>query len=128
MEIYQIAALGIVAAILSVTLKKDMPMFATLISIAAAIIIFIIVLPGLAGVIGLVTDIADEVDNSAAFLTPVLKIIGIAYISEFASQTVADAGETSLASKIEFAGKIIIMTVSAPIVLSLVEQVNTLLR
>ena len=57
----------------------------------------------------------------------VLKIIGIAYISQFASQICSDAGENSIASKIEFAGKVIIMVISAPVLMSLIEMIMNLM-
>ena len=52
-----------------------------------------------------------------------LKITGIAYLSQFGMQICADAGEGAIAAKIELAGKILIMTVSAPILLAVLDVV-----
>ena len=44
-----------------------------------------------------------------------LKIIGIAYIAEFGAQITKDAGQGAIASKIELAGKILILVMAIPI-------------
>ena len=47
----------------------------------------------------------------------------IAYLMEFAIQLCKDCGEGNIASKLEFGGKIIVMSMSFPILLSIVEMV-----
>ena len=126
-SIYQIAAFGVVVAILSLILKKDGPAFSILISAAAAVMIFIALLPMLGGVMELLDGISGRIKTTVPFVPVVIKVIGIAYVSEFAAQLISDAGESAIAAKVELAGKILIMTVSAPIILALVEQVITML-
>jgi len=123
MDIFTIAAVGIVAAVLAVILKRENPSAALIVSIAASVLIFIMIIPELTVVINLVRRLSGMVDLGAGHVTTVLKIIGIAYASEFGSQICADAGEGAIASKIELGGKILIMAVSAPIIVTLVEQV-----
>ncbi len=48
-----------------------------------------------------------------------LKVTGIAYLAQFGMQLCIDAGQSSIASKIELAGKIMIMIISAPVLISL---------
>ena len=57
------------------------------------------------------------------YLSTVLKIIGIAYIAEFTSQITKDAGQGAIASKIELAGKIMILTMAIPIITVIIESV-----
>ncbi|EGL16712.1 stage III sporulation protein AD [Paenibacillus sp. HGF7] len=57
------------------------------------------------------------------FLKTILKIIGIAYIAEFGAQIVRDAGQESIASKIELSGKILIMVMAIPIITVIIETV-----
>ena len=45
-----------------------------------------------------------------------IKIVGIAYISEFSTQALKDAGETAIASKVELAGKLIITVMTLPLI------------
>ena len=127
MEMYQIVALGIVSAVLALTLKKQDQMFALLISIAAAVVIFVMILPHISSVLEVLRGIAARVQTSVPYADVMIKIIGIAYMAEFGAQLCADAGESAIAGKIELAGKILILTVSSPIILALLEQVVSML-
>ncbi len=57
------------------------------------------------------------------YLSTILKIIGIAYIAEFASQITKDAGQAAISSKIEFSGKIIILAMAIPIITAIIESI-----
>ena len=58
----------------------------------------------------------------------VLKIIGISYICQFAADICKDAGEASIAGKIELGGKIIIISLSMPIIYNLLDLVNHIIN
>jgi len=78
-------------------------------------------------VIQVLEDLALKANINLIFLKTILKIIGIAYIAEFGAQIVRDAGQESIASKIELAGKILIMVMAIPIVSVIIETVVKLL-
>jgi len=124
MEIAQIVAVGIIAAVLAVTVKQHSPQIGLIIGIAASVLIFLMILPRFSAAVGILQNIANNTGIDLSYVGLVLKIIGIAYIAELGSQLCADAGETAIASKIELAGKVLIILVSAPIMLSLVEVVS----
>lgn len=123
MEIVKIIGIGIVAAIFSVTIKQEKPQFAIFISIAAGIFIFFLVADKLPYVVGVFNDIVNKTRVDTIFISTLLKIIGIAYITEFGSQICKDMGENSIASKIELGGKVIIMILGLPILTALTETV-----
>ena len=123
MDIFQIVAIGIVGGILAVMLKKDNPTFAVMVSLAVAVLIFILLMPPLAGLISLIASITGLLSTGQEYVLVVVQIIGIAYVSEFGAQIYNDAGEGSIAAKIELAGKVLIMGISAPIIISLVETI-----
>ena len=123
MDIFQIVAIGIVGGILAVMLKKDNPTFAVMVSLAVTILIFIMLMSPLAGLIALITNLTGHFASGQQYILIVVQIIGIAYVAEFGSQICEDAGEKSIASKVELAGKVLIMGIAAPLIISLVEQV-----
>lgn len=127
MEIIKIVVIGIVSSILALTLKKQNPEISILISIVAGIIIFMMVLPKLQTVIDMLISISQNINLDKMYISIVLKIIGIAYIAEFGVQICKDSGETSIASKIELVGKILIMVVSAPILIALMELILSIM-
>ena len=124
MTIFQISVFVIVSTLLIITIKDERPEIAILISIAAGIAVFIVAASYLKGILVVVSNIADEIDLDLSLMGTMLKIVAIAYVSEFTSQICKDAGVTSLASKVELAGKILILFASAPIVLSLLELLS----
>lgn len=127
MDIVQIVSFGIIASLLSITIKKQSPEFAILISIAASILIIIMILPKVSAVFLVLDTLSKSIDTNEQYISVVLKIVGISYITEFGSQICTDSGESSIASKIELAGKILIMVVSTPIILSLLNLITNIL-
>ena len=123
MDIFQIVAIGIVGGILAVMLKKENATFAVMVSLGVAVLIFVLLMPPLAGLIGLISSITGLLNTGQEYVLIVVQIIGIAYVSEFGAQICNDAGEGSIAAKIELAGKVLIMGIAAPVIISLVETV-----
>lgn len=123
MEIFQIVAIGLVAAILSVLIKSQKPEIGIYISLVAGVIIFLFVATKLQSVIEILNQLAYKVNIDSIYLSTILKIVGIAYIAEFGAQVCKDAGEGVMASKIEFAGKILIMVMAVPILVSLMDLI-----
>lgn len=123
MEVLQIIGIGIVATVIILLLKENKPEFAILVSIATSIAIFYIILDKLTIVVDVITDIAKKANVDFIYYTTILKIIGIAYIVEFGSQISRDAGEESIASKIELGGKVIIMILAMPILIALMDLI-----
>lgn len=127
MDIIQITVVGIIGTILIMTIKKESPGIAVLMSIAVGVIIFLAVTAKVSAVADMLFEITEKMDLDIKYVGLILKIIGIAYISQFGAQICADAGQGSIASKIELAGKIMIMTISAPVLLSLIDLITDLI-
>jgi stage III sporulation protein AD len=109
---------------LALTIKSRAPEISILLSLAAAALIFFMILPRLSAVFEILGDLSQKVDGDRGFVGILFKIIGVSYIAEFGAQICVDAGEGAIASKIELAGKALIMVISAPVILSLVEMVG----
>lgn len=123
MKITQIVMIGLVSAVLSIVLKEKKPEMSLFIGLAAGIIIFLIVLSGILPVINLIEELTAQAHVNQIYLNIVLKILGIAYLTEFASQILKDANETNIASKVEFGGKVLILLQAVPVVKALMELV-----
>ena len=123
MEIFQIVAIGLIATILSVLIRDEKPEIGMYISLVAGIIIFLFMVPRIQSVIEILGSLTKKINIDSVYLSIVLKIVGIAYIAEFGAQICRDAGEGVMASKIEFAGKILIMVLAVPILVSLMDLI-----
>lgn len=127
MEIVQIAVIGILSGILVIAIKQKQPELGMQVSLVAGLIIFIYALDYLVTAVEYIRDIVTRYDIPYESITIVLKIIGVAYICEFAVQLLKDTGEGSLASKVELAGRVFIIVLSLPIITSFMNMVLGLL-
>lgn len=127
MEIIQIVGLGFVVTLLILILKRDRPEIAVQLSLTLATIIFLIVLTKINIVLNLFRDMAEKANISQMYLNTILKIIGIAYITEFGAQVCRDAGEGAVAGKIEFAGKVLVMVMAIPIIALVMDTIVRLI-
>jgi len=85
--------------------------------------IFLFLVDQIAAILDMVEKLATNANVNTVYIETILKIIGIAYIAEFAVQLTKDAGQGSIASKIELAGKILILSMAVPILTVLVETI-----
>jgi stage III sporulation protein AD len=127
MEIIQIVGLGFVVTLLILIIRSQRPEFAVQLSLTLAAIIFLLILNKISVVLDLFRDLADKASISQMYLNTILKIIGIAYITEFGAQVCRDAGEGAVAGKIEFAGKVLVMVMAIPIIALVLETIVKLL-
>jgi stage III sporulation protein AD len=121
--ILQIVGIGVTAAILIVILKTQKPEIGIQASVIAGIAIFLIVAGKLASVINLLSSYTKRINIDTVYMTTLMKVIGIAYITEFGAEVCKDAGETAIASKIELAGKVVLIVIAAPIITSLLDLI-----
>ena len=127
MEVIKIIAIGLIALILIILLKQYKPEFALYISLLTGVLILILVMDKLTGIIQLIQSISNKANINNQFITILIKITGIAFLSEFAVSICKDSGETAIASKIEMGTKIIIISMSIPIISSLLEIIINIL-
>jgi stage III sporulation protein AD len=118
LEIIKIVGLGIVATILVVIIKQQRPELAVQLSIVVGAVIFTMMLGKINSVINLMQQLAQKSNVSALYMGTILKIVGVAYVAEFGSQICRDAGEGAIASKIEFAAKVIVIVLAIPIIVA----------
>jgi stage III sporulation protein AD len=127
MDIVQIIALGFVVTLLILIIKQDRPEFAMQLSLALTAIILLVMLAKINVVLNLFRDLAEKANINQLYLNTILKIIGIAYITEFGAQICKDAGEGAVASKIEFAGKVMVMVLAIPIITLVIDTIVRLM-
>ncbi len=127
MEMAKIVGLGLVAVVLLAVIRPQRPELAVLLAAAAGAVILLLVLGRISGVLQLLNDLAVRANVNFHYLNLVLKIIGVAYLAEFGAQVARDAGEGAVASKLELAGKVIILALAVPIVSAVMEVVLKML-
>ena len=127
MDIVKIIGIGLTALIVIIILKQYKPEFAVYVSIIAGVIILLMLMDKLSGVISLLKNLTNKTGVGSSFLKILLKITGIAILTEFATSICKDSGETAIASKVDLGGKIIIISISIPIITALLELIMNVL-
>ncbi len=127
MEIIKIIGVAILAVVIIIIIKQYKPEFAIYISIITSIIIVYFVIDKFSGIINLLNNLSNKLNSGQEFLKILMKITGIAFLTEFAVSICQDAGESAIGSKIDFGGKIIIIAMSIPIISSMLETVIQIL-
>lgn len=123
MDIIKIIGIAFIAVIIIVILKQYRPEFAIYASIIAGVLILAIASNTLSGIIDMIKSISNKTNINSEFLVILIKITGIAILTEFAVSICKDAGESAIASKVDVGGKIIIISMSIPIINALIDTV-----
>lgn len=127
MNILAIACLGITAAALSALVKRYNGEFSLFISLGASIIIMGTVLLAVYPLIDLIEELTNMIGTDAEYATILMKALAVCYITQLASDCCRDSGETAIAGKVEFGGKIAILLISVPLFDKLVGIIKELM-
>ena len=127
MEIIKIIGVGILSLIIIIILKQYKPEFTVYISIIAGCIILFMIFNKVIGIVSMLTNLSNKIGISGSFLKILLKITGIAILTEFAVSICKDSGESAIANKIDLGGKVLIISISIPIITALLELILEIL-
>lgn len=124
MEIVRVVIFCFTAVVMLRLLRKEgYTGYAILLSTVVGVLVFLYIINHLKAVLTVLQDLTAGANINFLFLDTLMKVVGIAYIAEFGSQICKDADEGLVASKIEFAGKILILILAVPIILLVLESI-----
>ena len=115
------------ALIIIIIIKQYRPEFTMYVSLIAGAMILVLVFSKVSAIIDLLTNIASKTSINNEFLSLLIKITGIAVLTEFAVSVCKDSGESAIASKIDMGGKVVIISMSIPIIAGLLETIIKIL-
>lgn len=127
MEIFKIVGFVLIALFLFLILKDRKNEMAMLVTLAAGVIILLFLFGKLSEIINFIQSIGNKANIDMVYIGIVLKILAIAYVTTFCSEICKDAGASSLASKVEFSGKILILALAIPILMAVLDSILQIL-
>jgi len=122
MEIIKIIGVGLLISILLKDVKKEFSIYAVI--IGTSIILFLS-MDVLKEIINFIEGLTKNVNGE--FIKILLKMTGIAILTEYAVSLCKDSGESAIATKIDLGGKIILISLSIPVISSTLETLTQLL-
>ena len=123
----KVAALGLVTVLLAIQFKSGKTEYGIYIAFAGCLILFLYGIHKLELILSSLGTLQNYIAISDTYIFILLKIIGITYIAEFSSDLCKDAGYGAIAGQIEFVGKLSILTISMPVLISLLESIQSFL-
>ena len=126
-DLLKILAIALVTVFAHMLIKQTKPEIAIIISIVGSVIIIMMAVNILSSVISSFYRIFQATGVEKTLITPLIKIVAIGYIAEFGANICLDAGASSVADKILFSAKLIILVISMPIITTVIDMVVTLL-
>lgn len=127
MDILKIAVLAISGVLLALMLKQAKPEYSMFISMAVCVCIFIYLLSRLQTILGYLKQLEALVHIDGIYLDTILKMLGITYITQFASDLCRDAGYSAISSQMELFARVSVLFLSFPVLLALVEMIGEVL-
>ena len=127
MNIVKVCVFCITAVILITIVREQNKSIASMISIISGIIVMIYVVSNIDGIFNILDNLTSISKVESKYLLLILKISGITYLIEFGKNLCIDASESALGTKLEMAGKVMIVTLTLPILTEILEQIVGLL-
>lgn len=112
--LFSIIGIAVVATAACVILQKTNPEFSMMVALITGVLIFMFVLSSFTPILDSLENWMNEFGLNNVYFTTVVKTLGICYLTQMASDTCKDAGYSSIASKVELAGKITILLLALP--------------
>lgn len=128
MDIFAVAGFAVIAAIFAVLLRRYQPEIAVVIGLGAGILILIYVIIQAQPAVNEVSTLLDEANIDSSYAVILLKSLGICFITQLAADACNDAGESSIGSKIELAGKFAVLLVALPLFKKVAELAISLMH
>ena len=123
MDIFKIISVGVIGTFLSMTVRAYKTELGVLTALSTAFLLLSYTVPAIWDIASGIKKLSENAVIDSVYVTAVIKIIGIAYITQFASELAKDANESLLSKKLELVGKISIVALMMPIISGLLSAI-----
>ena len=127
MSILKVVSFALIALFIYLLFKDRRHDIALLISLVAGTLIFIFTIGEIQNIILFLKRIANKAGIDVIYIGIIMKILAIAYLASFAAEICKDAGASTIGSKVEFAGKIMILSLAIPILMAVLDSILKIL-
>ncbi|MBQ8498103.1 MAG: hypothetical protein IJ489_11715 [Clostridia bacterium] len=127
MSILQICGFALLGVLVVTVLKSVRPEYATVTGVITGMLLLVFTMTPLASVLTSVTELAEDTGFSA-YSSVILKSMGIGILGQTTADVCRDSGVGTLASKVEFAAKVMILLLCVPILQTLLGLIEGFLK
>lgn len=123
MDIIKVVAFAFIALAIVLIFRSRRNDIAVQVSIVTGILIFLFMISKLTSVMQFLQQLSIKANIDFVYVNTIFKVLGIAYLASFCSEVCKDAGESSIAAKVEFAGKVCILFLAIPIIMAVLQSI-----
>jgi stage III sporulation protein AD len=126
-EIFQLVGIAFITAVAALILKNTKPELAFAVTVTGSIILLLFTFEMLKSSLTIFQKIAETTGLDSSLIKILLKMVGIGYLVEFSAGVLNDFGQNSVADKLVFCGKVIVLILAIPILESVLTLISRLL-
>lgn len=127
MEIFKIAEIGLLTALSAALVRDSRSDVAFAVVIAGGAIMLTMLVDYFTGIFAFFDELVNKTGVDRGVIKTLLKIVGIGYVAELAAGICEESGAKSVGDKIVLGGKLIIFTLTVPILRFLLDIIGSLM-
>ena len=127
MDIVKVIGIGFFTLIITIILKEYKKEYAIYAVLSGGLIIIFYSMDTIKSIIDFINTLSNNQNYNSEFISLLLKITGISILTEYAVSICKDSGENSIANKIDFGGKVIVISLSIPVMQTTLTTLTKLL-
>lgn len=126
MSMLRIGIIGIAGVLLALQFKGRNAEYGIYIGLAVCLIIFVSCLDGLTGLLQSIGMLAEALQGNREYVKYLIKAVGVTYVCNFSSLICKDAGYLAVAGQIEVFGKLSVLLMGVPVLITVIEGIGAL--
>ena len=127
MEIFKIVAIGLLTALTAALVRDSRSDVAFAVVVAGGAIMLTMLVDYFTGIFAFFDELVNKTGVDRGVIKTLLKIVGIGYVAELAAGICEESGAKSVGEKIVLGGKLIIFTLTVPILRFLLDIIGSLM-
>lgn len=118
----RLVGFGLIVVVILVVLSPFQQRSLTMVvRLGALVVILLAILMPLGQALGAINRLVALSHIRGLYFAVLLKVVGIAYLATLGAQVAHDVGEQAIGTKIELAGKVLILALAVPVLTAIVE-------
>lgn len=126
MDMIKAGTIGVIAILFAVSLKAYKTEYGLYVALAVCLIILEYIMRYFMQILSGMEVLRGYLRDHYGYLSLLLKAVGATYACEFCAGICRDAGYGGVAGQMEMLGKVYILSMGMPILLSLMESIQTI--
>ena len=126
LSIVQLVLIAVVGMLIALTFRKQQADMSVIVSIGICLLLMFFMVQAFDALVSFIQKIAGYMNLE--YVGVLLKLIGIAYVCEFASGLCKDAGYQAISGQIEVAGRVAMMIITIPVMLAIIDTIEQFLK